>query len=119
PRLLDFVKHLDPKAVQAASSRAFAALAPYHNLTTSGGSESGSGARSDADVEASLKAAVTELSTLKGVGAATASAVLAAFAPEIAPFMSDEAMVAALGDCKDYSLHRYLVFAKAMREKSS
>ncbi|CAI7842108.1 unnamed protein product [Closterium sp. NIES-54] len=119
PRLLDFVKHLDPNVVQAASSRAFAALAPYHTLTTPGGSGSGSGAHSEADVEASLKAAVTELSTLKGVGAATASAVLAAFAPEIAPFMSDEAMVAALGDCKDYSLRRYLVFAKAMREKAS
>ncbi|CAI5515302.1 unnamed protein product [Closterium sp. Naga37s-1] len=119
PRLLDFVKHLDPNVVQAASSRAFAALAPYHTLTTPGGSGSGSGAHSEADVEASLKAAVTELSTLKGVGAATASAVLAAFAPEVAPFMSDEAMVAALGDCKDYSLRRYLVFAKAMREKAS
>ncbi|CAI5533187.1 unnamed protein product [Closterium sp. Naga37s-1] len=118
PRLLDFIKQLDPTAVQTASSRAFAALAPY-TLTTPGGSESASEARSEAGVEASLKAAVTELSSLKGVGAATASAVLAALAPQVAPFMSDEAMVAALGDSKDYSLRRYLVFAKAMREKAS
>ncbi|CAI5479693.1 unnamed protein product, partial [Closterium sp. Yama58-4] len=119
PRLLDFIKHLNPKAVQTASSRAFAALASHHTPTTPGSLESGSGAGSEAGIEASLKAAVTELSTLKGVGAATASAVLAAFVPQVAPFMSDEAMVAALGDCKDYSLRRYLVFAKAMREKAS
>lgn len=34
--------------------------------------------------------AVKELTVLKGVGAATASAILAAYAPDLAPFMSDE-----------------------------
>lgn len=38
-----------------------------------------------------VQAAVAELSTLRGVGPATASAVLAAGAPERAAFMSDEA----------------------------
>ncbi|KAK4352227.1 hypothetical protein RND71_027745 [Anisodus tanguticus] len=33
---------------------------------------------------------------------ATASAVLAAYAPDIPPFISDEAMVAAIGNSKDY-----------------
>lgn len=37
-----------------------------------------------------LSKAVSELTVLKGVGPATASAVLAAYAPELAPFMSDE-----------------------------
>ena len=37
-----------------------------------------------------LAKAVPELTVLKGVGPATASAVLAAYAPGVAPFMSDE-----------------------------
>lgn len=37
-----------------------------------------------------LSKAISELTVLKGVGPATASAVLAAYAPHVAPFMSDE-----------------------------
>ena len=37
-----------------------------------------------------LSAAIQCLTVLKGVGPATASAVLAVFAPDVAPFMSDE-----------------------------
>lgn len=37
-----------------------------------------------------LKEAISLLSVLKGVGPATASAVLAVHTPSIAPFMSDE-----------------------------
>lgn len=60
-----FVAALSDDAVQAASQKAFAALP-------------------------NLKESISELSKLKGVGPATASAVLAAHAPTIAPFMSDE-----------------------------
>ncbi|OEL21437.1 hypothetical protein BAE44_0017544 [Dichanthelium oligosanthes] len=93
PRLMDFVKGLDDAAVESASRKAFAALPD-------------------------LSKAITELTVLKGVGPATASAVLAAYAPDVAPFMSDEAMVAALGNAKEYTLKQYLVFADKLQGKA-
>lgn len=65
PRLLDFVSSLDESSVESASRKAFKSLPD-------------------------LKKATSELTVLKGVGPATASAVLAAYAPDVAPFMSDE-----------------------------
>eukprot|EP00268_Persea_americana_P043341 TRINITY_DN4354_c1_g1_i2.p1 TRINITY_DN4354_c1_g1~~TRINITY_DN4354_c1_g1_i2.p1 ORF type:complete len:220 (-),score=48.65 TRINITY_DN4354_c1_g1_i2:480-1139(-) len=93
PRLMDFVSSLDEPQVQSASERAFQSLPD-------------------------IAKAITELTTLKGVGPATASAVLAAYAPEIAPFMSDEAMVAAIGSSKDYTLKQYLIFAEKLQTKA-
>ncbi|XP_058069674.1 uncharacterized protein LOC131218841 isoform X2 [Magnolia sinica] len=93
PRLLDFISSLDGTQVESTSHKAFQSLP-------------------------SVREAVIELSTLKGVGPATASAVLAAYAPDIAPFMSDEAMVAALGSSKDYSLKQYLIFAEKLQTKA-
>lgn len=93
PRLMDFVKGLDDAVVESASRKAFAALPD-------------------------LRRAITELTVLKGVGPATASAVLAAYAPDVAPFMSDEAMVAALGNAKEYTLKQYLAFADKLQAKA-
>uniref|UniRef100_A0A0E0D618 HhH-GPD domain-containing protein n=1 Tax=Oryza meridionalis TaxID=40149 RepID=A0A0E0D618_9ORYZ len=93
PRLMDFVKGLDDAVVESASRKAFAALPD-------------------------LRKAIPELTVLKGVGPATASAVLAAYAPDVAPFMSDEAMVAALGNAKEYTLKQYLTFAEKLQTKS-
>ncbi|CAK9190160.1 unnamed protein product [Sphagnum troendelagicum] len=92
-RLLNFVANLSDDDVRTASRKAFAALP-------------------------NLKEAIAHLSTLKGVGPATASAVLAAHTPSIVPFMSDEAMVAALGGVKDYSMKVYLLFAEKLQVKS-
>ncbi|GLJ06975.1 hypothetical protein SUGI_0054510 [Cryptomeria japonica] len=93
PRLLSFVSAADEEEVKKASQKAFAALPD-------------------------LKEAVTAMCVVKGVGPATASAVLAAYAPQIAPFMSDEAMLAAHGSSNDYSLKRYLAFAEKLQNKA-
>ncbi|KAF6136772.1 hypothetical protein GIB67_020094 [Kingdonia uniflora] len=93
PRLLDSVSSLDETLVESASRKAFESLP---------------------DVEK----AISELTVLKGVGPATASAVLAVYTPDVAPFMSDEAMVAALGNSKDYTLKQYLKFTEKLQAKS-
>lgn len=71
PRLLSFVSSLSDAAVKDASLKAFAALPD-------------------------VSKAVSGLTVLKGVGPATASAVLAAYAPDVAPFMSDEVLFSVL-----------------------
>ncbi|KAA8528434.1 hypothetical protein F0562_035789 [Nyssa sinensis] len=93
PRLLDFVLSLDEALVKSASQKAFQSLPD-------------------------ISKAVSELTVLKGIGPATASAVLAAYAPDVAPFMSDEAMVAALGNSKDYTLKQYLIFVDKLQSKA-
>ncbi|XP_073021454.1 uncharacterized protein [Primulina eburnea] len=93
PRLLAFVSSLSDDVVRAASGKAFDSLPD-------------------------VAKAVSELTVLKGVGPATASAVLAAYSPDVAPFMSDEAMEAAVGDAKDYSLKRYLQFVEKIQAKA-
>ena len=73
PGLQAYVDALDPEAVIAASSKAFAAL----TKTT----------------PTSLSSAIVALSSpLKGVGPATATAVLAAFNPSLCAFCADEAL---------------------------
>ncbi|XP_029382992.1 uncharacterized protein LOC115059584 isoform X2 [Echeneis naucrates] len=67
PRLQQLVASNSEETVEKCSRKAFSLLPDVH-------------------------AAISELSSLKGVGPATASAVLAAGAPEQTAFMSDEAM---------------------------
>ncbi|CAI9115971.1 OLC1v1017001C3 [Oldenlandia corymbosa var. corymbosa] len=93
PRLLDFVSSLDDDVVKSASQKAFDSLPD-------------------------ISKAVKELTVLKGVGPATASAILAAYAPHVAPFMSDEAMEAAIGNSKDYTLKSYLIFVEELKAKA-
>ncbi|XP_038047304.1 uncharacterized protein LOC119721342 [Patiria miniata] len=68
PRLYDMVQGNKPELVESASKKAFKSLP-------------------------NLAKAIKELTVLSAVGPATASAVLAAGAPQHAPFMADESML--------------------------
>ncbi|XP_068964301.1 uncharacterized protein [Petaurus breviceps papuanus] len=63
-----------------------------------------------------VEAAITQLSQLKAVGPATASAILAAGAPETIAFMADEA-VAAVPDLPvlQYTLKHYILYLDKIR----
>ncbi|KAG7507728.1 hypothetical protein JOB18_042707 [Solea senegalensis] len=66
-----------------------------------------------------VQAAIAELSSLKGVGPATASAVLAAGAPAQTAFMSDEAMESIPGlKPIQYTAKHYALFLDKMVERT-
>ncbi|KAF9308578.1 hypothetical protein BGZ91_007756 [Linnemannia elongata] len=67
-----------------------------------------------------LKAAISKMSELKGVGPATASAILCAGAPDKVPFMADESVdsVPGLGKIA-YNLAYYLKFASKVIDKAA
>ncbi|KAG0335958.1 hypothetical protein BG000_007075 [Podila horticola] len=97
PNLAKLAASNADSAVKAASQKAFA-------LITS----------------SSLKAALAEMSSLKGVGPATASAILCAAAPDKIPFMADETMasVPGLGPIA-YTAGYYLKFAEKVVDKAA
>ncbi|KAM6897581.1 uncharacterized protein FYW49_018878 [Xenentodon cancila] len=67
-----------------------------------------------------VQAAIADLSSLKGVGPATASAVLAAGAPEQTAFMSDEAMESIPGlKPIQYTAKHYALYLDKMTERSA
>ncbi|XP_047232579.1 uncharacterized protein zgc:112496 [Girardinichthys multiradiatus] len=67
-----------------------------------------------------VQAAIAELSNLKGVGPATASAVLAAGAPELTAFMSDEAMESIPGlKPIQYTAKHYAQYLEKMAAQSA
>ncbi|XP_047637026.1 uncharacterized protein LOC125127679 isoform X2 [Phacochoerus africanus] len=66
-----------------------------------------------------MHVAVTELCALRGVGPATAS-VLAAGAPELAAFMSEEAVAAVPGlPALQYTLKHYLLYLSRVQERAT
>jgi len=87
PRLKDLVQMNTPRVVMNETKKAFRALWKRNDL----------------------ESAVMALSNLKGVGPAMASAVLAAGAPEVAPFMADEILKSMPEiECIDYTMKEYM-----------
>ncbi|XP_020390120.1 uncharacterized protein zgc:112496 [Rhincodon typus] len=67
-----------------------------------------------------VSAAITELSKLKAVGPATASAVLVAGAPQEAAFMADEAVESVPGLVPiKYTLKHYILYLHKVRERAT
>lgn len=96
PRLLDFAKAHNESTVVAATTTSFRRLD-----------------------EGDIAAALSNLTKLKGIGPATASAILSAYAPEICPFMSDEAAAVALPGVKlKYNRQEYERLSAALCAKS-
>ncbi len=100
PRLLAFAEALTEAEVKDAAAAAAAAL--------------GNGPAPPA--EAALAAAIAALAELKGIGPATATALLTA-ADDSIPFLSDEAGVAACG-CREYTTPAALALTAALRAKA-
>ncbi|GBL86448.1 hypothetical protein AVEN_164604-1 [Araneus ventricosus] len=63
-----------------------------------------------------LSQAITALTNLKGVGPATASAILTAAFPDDVPYMADESMLSTPGiEATDYTLAEYINFSEHMK----
>eukprot|EP00195_Chlamydomonas_chlamydogama_P011451 CAMPEP_0202903554 /NCGR_PEP_ID=MMETSP1392-20130828/25132_1 /ASSEMBLY_ACC=CAM_ASM_000868 /TAXON_ID=225041 /ORGANISM="Chlamydomonas chlamydogama, Strain SAG 11-48b" /LENGTH=303 /DNA_ID=CAMNT_0049590789 /DNA_START=42 /DNA_END=953 /DNA_ORIENTATION=- len=99
PKLLEYAKDQDEKDVKEISEKALKALQ---------GCVPGQRDK--------VQSALQTLTALKGVGPATASAVLAAACPHV-PFMSDEALEAAVGK-RDYTVKVYMSLVEALQNKA-
>ncbi|KAG2482587.1 hypothetical protein HYH03_018471 [Edaphochlamys debaryana] len=111
PKLLSYAQQQPAGAVEAASRAALKALRAFRPPPE--GSGSGPGA-----AEGPLKEALGALTALKGVGPATASALLSAARPYDLPYMGDEALAVAVGRKGDYTDKAYLDLARALRAKA-
>lgn len=102
PRLLAFAQAANEGAVKDAFLRSFSKLRSVKNGRCS---------------SALLKEALAPLIELKGVGPATATAIVSAVEPSV-PFMSDEALMAALGH-KEYTVKEAVALTEALQGKAA
>ncbi|XP_065580233.1 uncharacterized protein LOC136040086 isoform X2 [Artemia franciscana] len=94
PRLLQLVQMNTPRLVKLTTQQALKRIINKKELTP----------------------ALQSLCTLKGIGPGFASAVLAAGAPELAPFMADECLMAIPEiESIDYTTNEYLKFVDHMK----
>lgn len=93
-------------SAQTVSTQAFA--------LAEGMTEEWAKAEGEDGVELMVKECINLLCELKGVGPATASAVMAAYKPTFFPFMADEGMKGAGGKLMPikYTLPHYCLFAR-------
>ena len=101
PKLLQYAKDASDEAVTATTKKVFASLRTAAEPAMQ-------------HVEEALK----ELTSLKGIGPATASAMLTAVCPSL-PFMSDEALAAALHGPPEYTVKKYIQLVDALRNKAA
>jgi len=67
-------------------------------------------------VQKDLNSAISALTNLKGIGPATASAVLAAGYPEHCPYMADESMLSTPGvEANDYTVAEFVNYAEQIK----
>lgn len=104
PSLRGYAAKQDPKALAAASKEAYRILQEDNGCATRG-----------VVAEETVLQALAVLTELRGVGPATASAILAAMDDSI-PFMSDESLVVCLGK-REYTVNAYKTLLASMREK--
>ena len=90
PSLLDLVKTNTETAVKNVTKKAFKKMP-------------------------NIASAISALTTLKGVGPATASAILVAYSPDVCPYMADENMLATPGvEATDYTSTEYLNYVQQL-----
>lgn len=99
PTLMALIRRNSSKSVVETSTKAFSIL-------------------SSENCPDNIAEAFSILTSLHGVGPATASLILSIFLPDTVPFMSDEAMDAAIGLPRCYTTVQYRKLCHALTEKA-
>ena len=114
PALLGYARRQEDKAVVEVTSKAYEAIKPYCSCAAQDEAK----AESTNDVpEHVIDEALGILTSLKGIGPATASAIMASMHRSI-PFMSDEALMVTCGK-REYTVKAYRNLVKALRAMCS